>query len=111
MTRVWNLAKLLIRVFTLLLVLAACGGTAVGNWNPLRVAEATEGEPDHEATETRRESSRTKRCLERWHSEIDEHRSQPVFSRHGRPWIVEEPFALSESLGPPLPPRAPPALA
>ena len=70
MTRVWNLTKLLIRLFTLLLVLASYGGTAVGNWNPLRVAVATEGERDHEATETRRESTRTKRCLERRRSEI-----------------------------------------
>lgn len=113
--RVPTVKKWIARSFMLLLVLAAYTGTAVGNRNLVKVAEATESEAEmfvfHEATETRRESSQTKRRRERRNSEIGEHEAQPDFRRHGRLWFVNEQFAFREGFGPPPPSRAPPALS
>ncbi|MCI0622580.1 MAG: hypothetical protein L0387_13120 [Acidobacteria bacterium] len=112
--RVPNLRKWFIRSFMLLLVLVAYGGTAVGNRNLIKVAEATESESGtfvfHEINATRRESSNPKRHRERRHGEADEHQSQPDFRRHGRLWFVDERFQLHEAFGPPPPSRAPPAI-
>lgn len=112
MTRVPNLRKWFIRSFMLFLVLAACGGTAVGNRNLIKVAEATESEGEtfvfHEINATRRESSNPKRHRERRHGEIDRHHAQPDFRRHGRLWFVNEHFTFGEAFGPPPPSRAPP---
>ncbi|HEX2524122.1 MAG TPA: hypothetical protein VHP35_18590, partial [Terriglobia bacterium] len=114
-TRTPNLRKWILRFFMLLLVLAAYGGTAVGNRNLIKVAEATESEGEtfvyHEIAETRRESSTPKRRRERRHSEIDEHHAQPDFRSHGRLWFVNERFKISEAFEPPSPPRAPPVLS
>jgi hypothetical protein len=111
-TRVPNIKKWFTRSFMLLLILAAYGGTAVGNRNLIKVAEATESEGEsfvyHELTETRRESSNLKRRRERRHGETDEHHSQPDFRSHGRLWFVNEQFAFRETFGPPPPSRAPP---
>jgi len=113
--RVPNLRKWCIRSFMLLLVLAAYAGTAVGNRNLIKVAEATESEGEtlvfHEINEARRESSNPKRHRERRHGEIGEHRAQPDFRRHGRLWFVNEHFKLRKAFGPSCPPRAPPALS
>ena len=115
MTRVPNLRKWFIRSFMLLLVLAAYGGTAVGNRNLIKVAEATESEGEtfvfHEINATRRESSNPKRHRERRHGEIDRDHAQPDFRRHGRLWFVNEQFAFREAFGTPPPSRAPPALS
>ena len=96
----------------LLLVLAAYGGTAVGNRNLIKVAEATESEAEtfvfHEISETRRQSSSPKRHRERRHGEIDRDHARPDFRRHGRLWFVNEQFTFGEALGPPPPSRAPP---
>jgi hypothetical protein len=114
-TRVPNIRKWLIRSFMFLLILAAYGGTAVGNRNLIKVAEATESEGEsfvyNELTETRREFSNTKRHRERRHSEREEHRARPDFRRHGRLWFVSERFAPRQAFGPPRPPRAPPVFS
>lgn len=115
MTRVPNLRKWFIRTFMLFLVLAAYGGTAVGNRNVIKVAEATESEGEtfvfHEISETRRESSSERRHRERRHGEIDKDHAQPDFRRHGRLWFVNEHFKVREAIGPSSPPRAPPVLS
>ena len=112
MTRVPNLRKWFIRSFMLFLVLAAYGGTAVGNRNLIKVAEATESEGEtfvfHEINATRRESSNPKRHRERRHGEIDRDHARPDFRRHGRLWFVNEQFTFGEAFGPPPPSRAPP---
>jgi hypothetical protein len=113
-TRVPNIRKWFTRSFMLLLILAAYGGTAVGNGNLIKVVEATESEGEsfvyNELTETRRESH-PKRGRERRHREADEHQSQPDFRRHGRLWFVNEHFILHECFGLPRPSRAPPILS
>ena len=110
-----NSKKWVIRSFMLLLVLAAYGGTAVGNRNVIKVVEATESEGEtfvfHEINETRRQSSSPKRHRERRHGEIDSDHAQPDFRRHGRFWFVNEHFKVSEGFGPSSPPRAPPVLS
>ena len=114
MTEAPKLRRWFIRSFTLLLVLAAYGSTAVGNQNLIKVAEATESEGEtfvfHEIAETRRESS-PKRHRERRHGEIDAEHAQPDFRRHGRLWFVNEHFRPREDSGPACPPRAPPVLS
>jgi hypothetical protein len=114
-TRVPTLKKWLTRSFMLLLVLAAYGSAAVGSRNLVKVAEATEFEGEtfvfHEASETRRQSSHTKRRREQRNSEIGEHKAQPDFRRHGRLWFVNEQSTFREAFGPPPPSRAPPALS
>lgn len=111
MTRVPNLRKWFIRSFTVLLVLAVYGETAVGNQNIIKVAEATECEGEtfvfHEITETRRELSNPKRHRERCQDEIDSEHAQPDFSRYGRFWFVKEHFRIRRDSGPSCPPRAP----
>src|SRR5262245_26018684 len=113
--KVPNLRKWIIRSFMFLLILAAYGGTAVGNRNLIKVAEATESEGEsfvyNELSEPRREPSNPKRPRERRHREADEHQSQPDFRRHGRLWFVNEHFRLCETFGPPSPSRAPPHLS
>ena len=110
-----ELRKWFIRAFMLLLVFAAYGGTAVGNRNLIKVAEATESEGEtfvfHEISETRRQSSSPKRHRERRRGEIDRDHAQPDFRRRGRLWFVNEHFQLHEAFGPPPPSRAPPALS
>jgi hypothetical protein len=110
-----NSKKWVIRSFMLLLVLAAYGGTAVGNRNVIKVAEATESEGEtfvlHEINETRRESTGARRHREHRHGEIDRYHAQPDFRRHGRLWFVNEHFKVREAFGPSSPPRAPPVLS
>ena len=110
-----NSKKWVIRSFMLLLVLAAYGGTAVGNRNVIKVAEATESEGEtfvlHEINETRRESTGARRHREHRHGEIDRYHAQPDFRRHGRLWFVNEHFKVREAFGPSTPPRAPPVLS
>jgi hypothetical protein len=114
-TRVPNIRKWLIRSFMLLLILAAYGGTAVGNRNLIKVAEATESEGEsfvcHELTATRREPSSPKRRRERRNTELAEHRPRPDFRRHGQLWFVSERFAPRQAFSPPRPPRAPPVFS
>jgi hypothetical protein len=113
--RIPDLRKWVLRFSMLVLVLAAYGGTAVGNRNLIRVAEATESEGEtfvyHEIAETRRESSAPKRRRERRHGEIDEHHAQPDFRCHGRLWFINEHFKVREAFGRSSPPRAPPVLS
>ena len=109
-----NPRKWLIRSFMLLLVLAAYAGTAVGNRNVIKVAEASESEGEtfvfHEIQETRRESSAPRRHREQ-RREIDKDHARPDFRRHGRLWFVDEHFKIRDPFAPPSPPRAPPVLS
>ena len=111
-TRVPSLRKWLIRSFMLLLVLAAYGGTAVGNRNLIKVAEATESEGEtfvfHEITETRRQSSSPKRHRERRHGEIDGTTLSLIFAATGGFGLSTNNFSFTKLLVHPLPPGLPP---
>jgi len=113
--KVSDLKKWFLRSFMLLLVLAAYGGTAFGNRNLIKLAEAARSEGEtfvfHEISETRRESANPKRQREHRHGEIRRKHTQPDVRFHGWFWFVNNHFEVRKDSGPPSPPRAPPTLS